>query len=623
MIKKGFMLYLVLVCPNLIGQQKLTNTYVDKSTLVASQLGYKPESPKTVSLIPDKEQLKFKDEINYYIYTIGSRRFRDIKKPAGWIDNNYNYPYDLDKGKYSKEDKNIGAKAVFEGKLKRIESRWGVFWQGDFTAFQTEGIYQIECEYGFSTPFIISKNPYEKFIRGYLNYLYCQRSGMEIPGVRPVENLDDAVLDKDGSYIAAAGGWNDAGDYRKWISQTSSHIEALSLIAKYAHPAYKHQAIEEIKWGNKFFQSMINNEGRVYEDIGSGELRSGSDYDKDWWCENHAGCLASGTSKTDNIIMSGDERKIRTNYNPLCQYIFIRNQAIASTVLEPADAVKCLSLAQNAWSYGQKTKNDGRTLFLSEELIAGCELVTAGSKVVTTSRLIELVNLLIQRQEIKNPVLNGYYYEKNQTDAYRAVAWNAEPPFALLRFCELGLPVPETAMARESVARYIENYLLKDAVSNPFNVTPYGAFINPLHAREVTFRAAGPDRFVRTFINPLNGQEMVHGTDAVLMQHAYLMARAGKDFGNRNYEGGAERLIQWATGHNTAGLCLFTSVGFRHPVIASFVNYRIPDAAVNGFIGRWDDSPYIETSNAVEWNTQEVWGVPHYYAIDAAIYLGM
>ena len=44
---------------------------------------------------------------------------------------------------------------------------------------------------------------------------------------------------------------------------------------------------------------------------------------------------------------------------------------------------------------------------------------------------------------------------------------------------------------------------------------------------------------------------------------------------------------------------------------------EIPEAAVVGFLGRADDSPYIETSNAVEWSTQEIWDIPYLYAIGA------
>ena len=53
----------------------------------------------------------------------------------------------------------------------------------------------------------------------------------------------------------------------------------------------------------------------------------------------------------------------------------------------------------------------------------------------------------------------------------------------------------------------------------------------------------------------------------------------------------------------------------------SFRNYRIPEAVAVGFIGRPDDTPYLETSNAMEWSTQEIWDVPHLYAVGAIAYL--
>jgi len=603
--------------------QQSGNTYVDQATLVTSQLGFCEQSPKTVTLLPSSRDSLLPDEIPFYLHPVGARMKREQNLPKAWTGKFFDWPIDISKGKYVDQDKFVADSSSYRGVLKKINTRWGTFWQGDFTPFTNDGIYQIETEYGFTTPFVIENNPYSRLIRSYLNYLYCQRSGLEIPGIRPLENADDGVLDTDGTYVPAAGGWNDAGDFRKWISQTSSHIEALTMIIQHADPAYRQAAIDEIKWGNKFFQAMITPEGRVYEDIGSGPLRGGKNYKDDWWCENHAGCLGSGEGKSDNIMENGDERKIRTTYNPVCQFLFIRNQVFASRVLEPADAMKCAHLAELGWQYGRKAGHDGRTLFASEELLAACELYASGLAHVSAAEIETLANDILNRQETGDYKLNGYFYEKDKADGYRSIVWNAEPAMALLRVCELNIPgkADLTKRSAKAVQRYIENYILKDAAGNPFSVTPYGVFVKPAHSDEITFRDAGGGNFVRTFISPLNIQEMVHGTDAVLMQHAYLLARAALLLKKDNYREESEKLIQWATGHNTTGLCLFTGVGFRHPVIASYVNYRIPDATVDGFVGRPDDTPYMEASNAVEWNTQEVWGVPFYHAIGAVTYL--
>ena len=620
--KKAFVLAIVFVTlAEGLYSQALRKTYVNEPTLVTSQLGFRQGGPKTVTLLPSPRDSALPDEIPFYVDHLLSRVKREQHLPKAWTGAFFDWPFDIDKGKYVGDDRS----AAYRGTLKKIVTRWGVFWQGDFTKFDQPGLYQIETEYGFTTPFAIESNPYNRLIRSYLNYLHCQRSGIETPGIRPLENADDGVLDTDGSYVPAAGGWNDAGDFRKWISQTSSHIEALAMVAQHANGAYRADALDEINWGNKFFHAMITPEGRVYEDIGSGPLRGGKDYDKDWWCENHAGCLGSGEGMSDNIKENGDERKIRTTYNPVCQFLFVRNQVFASRVLGEADAMRCEYLAELGWKYSQKVKHDGRTLFVAEELLAACELYASRLGQVDGSEIEALANELMSRQESSESQLSGYFYEKGRTDGYRSIVWNAEPAMALLRVCELEIPKMPGLMRRADTAvkRYIESYLLKDAVSNPFSVTPYGVFVKPLHSDEVTFREAGADNFVRTFISPLNAQEMVHGTDAVLMQHAYLLARAAFLWKKDAYRDESEKLIQWATGHNTTGLCLFTGVGFRHPVIASFVNYRIPDATMDGFVGRLDDTPYMETSNAVEWNTQEVWGVPFFYAIGAVTYLSM
>jgi hypothetical protein len=114
---------------------------------------------------------------------------------------------------------------------------------------------------------------------------------------------------------------------------------------------------------------------------------------------------------------------------------------------------------------------------------------------------------------------------------------------------------------------------------------------------------------------------MVHGTNSVIMHQAHLLARAGRLLGERKWQQHAERLLAWAMGHNPTGLSLFTGIGSRHPVPYSARCLRVPEATVTGFLGRPDDSPYLETSNALNWNTQEIWGIPYVHALAAIHYL--
>ena len=189
-------------CP--AAAQQARKTYVDQHTLVTSQLGFREQGPKTVTFLPALRDSALPDEIPFYVDHLLSRMKREQHLPKAWTGAFFDWPIDIDKGKYIGQDSDISA---YRGTLKKITTRWGTFWQGDFTAFVKPGIYQIETEYGFTTPFVIESNPYNRLIRSYLNYLYCQRSGIETPGIRPVENADDAVLDTDGSSfpLPAAG----------------------------------------------------------------------------------------------------------------------------------------------------------------------------------------------------------------------------------------------------------------------------------------------------------------------------------------------------------------------------------------------------------------------------------
>ncbi len=592
--------------------------------LATSQLGFRPDSPKPLTLIPPDNPKDLPDRIPFYVQHVADRIVRDIEKPKFWSDKTFRWPYDPLSGRFVhpvRIYRGFRDKYFYKGALVKKTSRWGTFWQGDFSQFKTPGIYQIETEYQLTTPFMIDARPYERLLRGFLVYLYSQRSGFDVPGIRPAMHLDDAVLDKDGAQIKAAGGWYDAGDLRKWMAFTQANLEALCHIHNTAHPAFQTRALDEIKWGNRLFHNMIAKNGQVYEDVGGGTIKPPFKYEDGWWFENHPGCLGdnSGCRQTDNIPNSGDERTVRTIYNPLCQLEFVRNQALISTILPRTHAAKCLKLAKRAWSYGQNHNADRRTLFVAAELAAALQLFASDSDAVSLSRIGQLAEELLSRQDTGSGGLSHYFLEQNARDGYRSFAFAATPPLALLRLCELNIPSLKslTQKAKTAVRLYIENYLLADAKSNPFAVTPYGLYINPPHHDLQLFRDAGRGRGVRTFIHPFNHQDIIHPCGAVYTNHAHLLARAGNLFAEKSWRDAAEMLLHWHLGHNTVGLCLFTGVGFRHPVPFSIYNYKIPEACISGWIGRPDDSPYMETSNAVEWNSQEIWDVVYQHAVAA------
>jgi len=590
--------------------------------LAHCQLGYRPDSKKILTLGGSSEEIaELPDHIPFYLRRIFDRIPRDHAAPEVWKGEFFRWPFDLEKGKLQPEKGRI----LFEGVLRKVQCRWGTFWQGEFTDFQEEGNFQIETDYACTFPIAIKSHLYERLEYGYLNYLYCQRSGMEIPGIRPAQHLDDGILDTDGSQIDATGGWYDAGDLRKWMFLTQPNLSTLALIAEKAHAGLRQRAVAEIEWGNRFFHAMMAPDGQVWEDLGGGAFKPGLDIEESWWYENHPGCNcnASDCRYTDNLPGSGDERLIRTRYNASVQFMFVRTQCQIAPHLETARRQRCIELAETAWEYGVKRGHDRRTLFLSEQLWAAVELFEAGSLCVGVTEVERLLDALLQRQDRGDEGLSGFFMEVNGSDGFRCIAMSCEPVMPLIRVIELRSKFSESLVqrCREAVTAYVDGYLLKDACSNVFGVTPYGVYVNPPFEEHQTFRDAGRGRGVRTFIHPFSDQQIVHGTGGVVTHQAALLARAGRLLGRCDWMHASETLVQWVLGHNPESLCLHTGVGYRHPTPFSGYETQIPNAMSVGHIGRPDDSPYLETGPLIEWSSQEIWDIIHLYLVEAVLFL--
>ena len=539
-------------------------------------------------------------------------------------------PYDLLPGPLTLRD---AATAYYSGELVRRESPWGRLWQADFSAFTAPGSYQVETDFQISPPFAIRDRIYDRIIAGYLTFLRSQRCGCEVFGVHAACHLDDGVLDRDGSPWPATGGWHDAGDFRKWLAFTQSHLDALATVLECCGPHLANGGIptqsllDEISWGNRFFHAMVSTDGQVFEDVAGGRAPVGSSlsYEQHWWFENHPGCFgdASDNRWTDNLPASGDERMVRTTYNPLIQWSFVSTQARVARLLPGEEAKHCLAVARRATTYAEQHPHDGRTLFLAAELRGRLELLASGEP-APPARIAHLANQLLSSQARVSTGLSGYFLEAHKADAYRSIAFSAEPALALLRLYELRHLFENAGLAdraKDAVSDYIEQYLLADANANPFALTPYGVYLDPPERQRQTFRDAGSGRGVRTFMHPFNAQGIIHGTSSVLLSHAHLLARAAHQIDRSCWRAPAERLLQWCLGSNTLNRSLFSGIGYRQPFGYSFRIPQIPEAPFTGFIGRPDDTPYLETTTAIEWNTLEYWSMPYIHAAQTACWL--
>lgn len=115
--------------------------------------------------------------------------------------------------------------------------------RADFSAFQTNGVYQLKVEgAGRSYSFEIGEEPYRAALASIMRSYTLQRAGVDIDD--PVTGLkqqaghlqdaeavlffDDGVSQK-GDVIDVSGGWYDAGDYGKYIPPAAVTVAQLML----------------------------------------------------------------------------------------------------------------------------------------------------------------------------------------------------------------------------------------------------------------------------------------------------------------------------------------------------------------------------------------------------------
>lgn len=589
-----------------------------KTRFHITQLGVRPGGSMRVVLsgLPREH-----DEIAVLLESGYDRGTTSSSAPEDWTSRRFTWPFGPFDVRPQRDDASPADDPVV---CRRESTRWGDYWIGMLPRDVAPGLYHLRVagSAAVSAPFEIGRWIHDRLVGGYLDYARAQRAGQVLPGCRSPLFLDDAVLEGSNTPVIAQGGWFDAGDHRQWTSTTALHLGALTDIAIAGPRAWRERARDELEWGRDYFTHLCAG-GQVPDNVGGGALPA--EYqDRDWWFENHSGtaCDGSGSRPTDESPGTGDERTVRVVVNEHAYYVLIRELATSWHVGEPVRAARARTVAEQAWRTAAAFPPAGpKTLFLASRLRAAVALRRLPVSRVDDDEVESMVEVLLARQHHGHDgdAVRGYFLEGASGEPFRSIPYSCEPAFALLDAA--GGAGRGARRSRAAVSEYIDGYLLADAESNPFGLPPYGVYDLAKADIRQTFRRASEGRGVRTFMAPRNEQSIVHGTSAVAMHQSYLLARAGVELERPDWLDAAERVLQWASGANPEYMSLFVSLGYHRPVPFSPRLPNLPGAVVNGHIGWPDDTPYLETSDVVNWNTQEVYGVPTTYAAQAALWL--
>jgi hypothetical protein len=512
---------------------------------------------------------------------------------------------------------------VYTGKLIKRKSPMGTYRVGDFSELDTPGIYRIVLpdHKTRSYQFKISDGIYHPLVRMFLDFVHNWRSGDFQNEWRGPGHLDDAIRSDNGAYHDASGGWYDAGDTRKWMTMSTLPVPAFldiyeGLEIKGSHFAKENVAsndlITEAIWGIRFILKMQDPDtGMIFEEVGAGgDARKKPGMT--WWYENHSGCLADNSQNhfTDNQINSGDERTIRTTYNPIVQYtnlyILLRS-AVAIREVDSHLADQCLESARRIWEFiHPKQAHDPLhqwTSVRSWRLMAGIELLK--HQIITEVVLEEMFKELMDNYDEN---LGFWHMDSEKIDPYRGILHSAQPLIALGKLIESFRGHDRNKQVINLLKYSWEIYIRPMISTNPFGIMPYGIFMKK--TKKDKYRNFIKGLFFRFYMPDHSPQKINHGLGGHWTSWAHALALCGKILKQEKMTQASWDQLYWLLGGNELNVSQVSGVGYNNPMPHSRFLGTYPGGFCVGPRGNASDRIVIDRKARAEWNSTEYWLTP-------------
>lgn len=361
---------------------------------------------------------------------------------------------------------------VFSAPVRSTQSPIGDFQVLDFSSLTASGNYVLRAGDFHSRPFAIGDDVWDGTVWKTLNWLYGQRCGFPVPGVKGVDH-QDWFATHDGERIVMNGGWHDAGDLSQGAVNTGETTYALFALAARLQelgddPALLERVIEEAAWGLDWLLKVRFDGG----------YRIG---------------FAGHNLWTNNIVGDEDDREREALNNPNVNYIAAAAEALAARVLKDVAselAARALHTARLDWQDAQTGVNDETTWstpafaatgmeLASIGALASIELYRATNEQQYADRAVELARTVVASQQ-KQPVgssfpLSGFFYTGTGRDTifHQFHRGNDQAPIVALAALIETLPDhAERAAWQQTVELYAAYQRETTAYTTPYDVLP-------------------------------------------------------------------------------------------------------------------------------------------------------
>jgi hypothetical protein len=512
-------------------------------------------------------------------------------------------------------------RVVYRGALRPFTGELGRWSVADFSAWTGPGLFRVVVPgtEARSIVFPVHDGVLAPLPRMFLDFLHANRCGPFENAWRGPCHLDDGVLSETGEQVDVVGGWHDAGDARKWSPHTLNPILGLVDIferlgwasgSQWGEQPWPDDLHAEVAWAAAFGVKMQDPaSGMFWEDVGGGG--SARVPAEQWWYENHAGCGGDNSDNrfTDNVRGSGDERRVRQQYNAVAQYTLVSVLARAARLLAPTDAElagRCLSAAERGFACARARGNDvfhGWTSVRAWRVLASLELEQVES---VDSR--EAETALESLFELFDQGLAWFFMDNDRRQPYRAIPHAAQPLLALIAFAERRPGHPLAERCRAGLDRCFSEYVTPLCEKSAFRIMPYGVFREPAtRDRYRTFR----DGLTFRFFMPVNAEPPVnHGLAGHWTSWAHALAAGGVLLGRKDWTSLALDQLHWLLGFNPDHASFVSGFGHGQPLPYSRLYGAIVGGFMNGPRATSEDTPFVDLEWRIDWGSAEYWNLP-------------
>lgn len=350
-------------------------------------------------------------------------------------------------------------KTVITKPIEKISTSLGEYQLMNFSELRESGNYFISAGEYNTKPFSVDKDAWKSAAWKIINFMYCERCGMSIPGIHgPCHG--DLIYEHGDKKIVVNGGWHDAGDLSQMITHTAPIVYSMFDVAEKVKDSdfalYK-RLIEEARWGLDYILKTRFGDGYRITTRGIGA-----------W--------------TDGIIGTGDDRIYQAKNTPFENFVAAAAEVSAWRSLKESDPLLsglCLKNAEEDWHFAVEQVHKLNVDIAGIGGLTSIDLYNATGSQKYLDKAIEFADCLVNSQEKTYPdwgiPLTGFLYknpDKAQILRYNPRSQMHLPVMTLVRLCNT-LPDHHKWMDWYStVVRYSEYLKSTAEYTQPYGMIP-------------------------------------------------------------------------------------------------------------------------------------------------------